>query len=472
MAVDSTHYEYDKYYPQWEKLRDTVAGQEAIHYKRKKYLPQLSGQTRDEYNAYLHRALFYGAMGRTVDGLTGMLFRKPPMMEMGTTLEEYAEDITLDGTSLLGFAEDLADEIVQIGRAGILVDHPSTADMQDIITIAEAERANLRPFLKMYVAEAICYWERTFVNNKKVLSQLRLKEKVKVEAEEFESEYVEQIRVLDLFNGVYRQRLYRKDDKKMEWVQFGGDVFPMVNSQTLDFIPFYFVGPRNNRPEVQKPPLIDLANANISHYKTTADLEHGAHFTALPTAVITGLNEETDSSYRIGSAAAWVFPNPDTKAEYLEFKGSGLESLEKRAAAKEQYMAFLGARMLAPDKRAAETAETAQIHRQGENSVLSSIAYSISDVLMMAIETLLFWAGRPDEEFVFKLNTDFMPAIMSAQDIQAVMQLWQSGGIAFDDLLYNLKRGEIVHEKRTSDEIRSEVEEDDPFQGQDLTGGE
>ena len=74
-------------------------------------------------------------------------------------------------------------------------------------------------------------------------------------------------------------------------------------------------------------------------------------------------------------------------------------------------MAFLGARMLAPEKRAAEAAETARIHRQGEISVLGRMSNIVSNQLTNAVKVMLAWAGiATAPEHKFRLNDDFLPA--------------------------------------------------------------
>lgn len=470
MAIDSEHPEYQARSEQWRKMRDVVAGQEAVHAATTNYLPRLSGQTDTEYKSYLKRAIFYAATSRTVDGLTGMVFRKPPQIEIPEGIRAHLDDITLDGISLQGFAENIVDDVIAVGRCGILVDHPTVGGDT---TRAQAEAANIRPFLKHYTAENIFNWKVEGRNNAQVLTQLRLWEIAPVNDGEFDTINRKQIRILDLdAAGQYRQRIFVENktaataDKK--WIQLGDDIYPLLNGAPLSFIPFYFVGVKNSSVKVEKPPLIDLANVNLSHYTSTADLEHGAHFTGLPTAVIIGHTETDDeksTEYRIGAATAWIFPNPETKVEYLEFQGQGLDALEKRIAKKEEQMAFLGARMLTPDKKGIESAETAQIHRMGEMSVLSSLAQSVSDSIEAALKFMTEWAGFPGD-VSFQLNRDFMASVMSPQELTALLQLWQAGGIAFEDLLENLKRGEIVRDERTGDDIRSEVEIQNPFQGE------
>ncbi len=470
MAIDSEHPEYTKRKPQWDKLRDCNEGQETIHSRGTKYLPKLSGQNDAEYKAYVNRALFYGATARTVDGLTGMVFRKAPVVQVPEGIAKMIEDVTLDGLGLVGFAEDVVEDVIQVGRAGILVDHPTAPAG---VTQAQAEALNIRPFLKHYDAESIFNWKTASVNNALILTQIRLWESVvTVGSNEFDIGERKQIRILDLNElGQYRQRVFV--EKKAigpngeKWEQQGPDIIPLKGGAPLTFIPFYFAGVKNGLPDAEKPPLIDLANANLSHYVSSADLEHGAHFTALPTAVITGHSDTieegvTPAEYRIGAANAWVLPNAETKVQYLEFQGQGLGALEKRIEKKEEYMAFLGARMLSPDKKAVETAETAQIHRAGESSVLASIAAAVSQVIEDAVRFMAEWAGM-NGDVVFKLNNDFAAIKMTAQELTALFQTYQGGGMAFADFLYNLKRGEIIQEDRTEEDIRSEIETSNPF---------
>ena len=474
MAIDSEHPDYTTRKVQWSRLRDCNEGQEAIHDAGVKYLPKLSGQSDAEYKAYKGRALFYGATARTIDGLTGMVFRKAPVVEVPAGLKDMINDVTLDGLDLTGFAEEVVEDVVEVGRCGILVDHPVAPAGT---TKAVAEKANIRPFLKHYDAEAIFNWKTASRNNALVLTQVRLWECAEIPGtNEFNSSERKQIRILDLNElGQYRQRVFVEkkvigaDGEKWELLP-NSEVIPLKNGAPLDFIPFYFVGVKNSLPDAEKPPLIDLANANLSHYVSTADLEHGAHFTGLPTAVITGHSDEVAEGvpapeYRIGSATAWVFPNPETNVKYLEFEGKGLDSLETRVQKKEEYMAALGARMLAPEKKAAEAADTANIHRSGETSVLASLAASASQTIEDALRFMAEWAGMSGT-VTFKLNTDFSAVRMSAQELTALFQTYQGGGMAFADFLWNLKKGEIIQEERTEDEIRSEIETANPFAGQ------
>jgi len=452
MAVDTTHPDYDAYMKEWKKCRDATLGQMAIHKGKQKYLPALHNQTTQEYKEYMERTLFYEATGRTVTALKGLIFDKPANV-VPNGMEEEIENVTMGNMSLQDFARDVVNEVMQVGRVGLLVDYPSidTSEM----TAAQVRELRLQPFIKMYKAEDIINWR----GDAGILTQVRLKENIEEQKDEFEYEAVEQIRVLELYEGQYRQRLFRKIKQangKEAWIQIS-EVYPVMNGSRLDYIPFTILSPVSLAPDVKTPPILGLVNVNLSHYRTTASLEHGAHFTALPTAVITGHNKgEGEDEFRIGSTTAWIFSNPNANAKYLEFEGQGLQSLKDMQADKEEKMASLGAQMLTPESRRNEAAETAAMRHQGENSILSDISKTVSDALNIALEIMGNWLNV--EPATIQLNTDFIPQAMSYNMLQSLMMAWQQGGISHQTLFENLKRGEVIDSQKEFDEEIDEIQ--------------
>ena len=85
----------------WEKCEDVREGQTAVHKAGNVYLPVLSGQSNSEYQAYKRRAVFYGAMSRTVDAFAGMIMRVPPSVDNPSP---YLDDVTGHDCSLSEFA--------------------------------------------------------------------------------------------------------------------------------------------------------------------------------------------------------------------------------------------------------------------------------------------------------------------------------------------------------------------------------
>lgn len=458
--VSTTHPQYDDALPLWQKCRDMVAGQEAVHAAGESYLPRLAEQSTKEYEAYKSRALVYNAAGRTLDGLTGLIFRRPPTIDVPDAADYMLTDVNTSGTPLLTFCEQVVDDLVAVGRVGLLADYPQTENPAR--TQAEEQAAGARPYITLYRAESIVNWRFERIGNRNQLSLVVLSE-MHDEPDEFEVRHIPQLRVLRLEDGAYRFELWRqrKDAAgRQSWVM-EVRVTPLMAGKPMDFVPFLICGPMGIDHRVRKSPLLDLVNVNLSHYMTTADYEHGLHFTGLPTPVITGHQAEDGAKFALGSSVVHVLPNADAKAFFLEFSGSGLEHLSTRLAEKEAMMASLGARMLAPEKRQAEAAETAAIHRSGENSVLASLAMAAGAAISTALTWCLRFAAIAQDAKV-ELNTDYLPAGMTAQEMTELVKAWQSGAISYSTMYDNLQRGEIARHGVTAEEEKALIEAEGP----------
>ena len=461
-TVETQHKDYQRMLPKWQRCRDCVSGQDAIHDAGETYLPRLTDQSDDDYKAYKNRAQFYNCFWRTVAALSGMMFRKNPIVKCSENIAEMLNDVNLSNITFDVFAYQIAIEIMTTGRVGVLIDYPN--QQVQGMTLAEASRLNLRPTMQQYRAETIINWRTARINNVNKLVLLVLTEDlVTIEGDGFVEKYETVYRVLDLVDdSKYRVRLFRVNDKK-ENEQIGDDLYPMMNGKNIDFIPFIFIGIDDTTPPVDEPPLIDLADVNIAHYRLDADHKHGLHFTGLPTPVISGYTPPEGSSLYIGSTAAWVFPDSNAKAEYLEFTGQGLAAIKEEKASLENQMAILGARLLASEKKATETAQTAQIHRAGESSVLSAIANTISSGLTWALNVFSKWGGS-NEECSVTLNQEFMPPELTSQELATWLQAWQQGAPGFSDegLFSLLQKRELIASGVTLEEEQERISSKEP----------
>ncbi|MDD5168546.1 MAG: DUF4055 domain-containing protein [Syntrophales bacterium] len=463
-GVGSQHPAFAAMSAQWKRCRDTVSGGDAVKAAKTLYLPKLHEQSDDEYAAYQGRALFYNATWRTIDGLTGMLFRKDPQVEVPTSIEPMLQDVTMSGKPMLIFTREVAHEIQTVGRVGLFVDRPATPT--EGMTEAQVQALNLRPFIQLYKAETIYNWKCAWVNNRYVLVEVRLSEDFALDpdpAKPFDNPKTEpRYRVLDLIpvNGAYTYRVRVFKVKDNEDIQLS-ESFPLMDGNPLDFIPFYFLGTEDMSPDVDEPPLIDLVDANLNHYRLDADYKHGLHFTGLPTPYVTGFRQTEENKnvkLYIGSTAAWTLSDPNSKAGFLEFTGQGLQAMEKGLDRLEQHMAILGARMLSPDRKMAEAAETAQIHRAGEQSVLAKVAGTMSMGLTVAMKTLTDWAGVDSKDVTVEINREFMPVLMDAQTLTALVMGWQSGAYSTESLFRKLQQGDVIADSVTFEEEQERID--------------
>ena len=457
MSVKSQHADYEDMATRWKQCRDSAEGEHAIHEAGELYLPKLSEEKPESYALRRSMTPWFNATWRTISGLRGMMFRKPPAIEVPTALDEAIKDIDLAGTTLQGLAQDVAIEALTVGRVGLLVDYPVEA--KPGMTKLDAERLKLRASIAMYKTESIINWREKRVNGSAVLSMVVLKENAELPADnEFEIIIEERYRVLDLVDGKYRQRVF-KVDKSGRDEQIGDDMFPLMGNKPLDYIPFVFIGVDCVGPKVEAPPLIDLVTMNFKHYGQATSYERGCFFSGLPSLFISG-HGDPDTKIYIGGSMANILPQPDSKAYFVEVQ-SEFNALRTNLLDKQQAMAVLGARMLESQKAGVESGDAIARRQTGEESLLSCMSQTISMGVTVALKWLAAWEGVEGEVKV-ELNRDFLPASMDAQTLTAMVSTWQSGGISYETLFHNLKAGEIIEEGVTMEQEQGRISEAAP----------
>lgn len=445
MPVNTEHTLYKDHLPEWTKYRDFIAGSKYVKDKGPIYLPRLEGSDNDNsvYEAYKKRTLFYAGAARSTDGLLGSIFRKKPIVSPDT--DEVTKNITPDGLNLEEFSKFVTTEVIVTGRMGILVDKNS-GDNSEI------------PKLIPYVTESIINWRM----DQTQLTLVVLQEEIEVEgSDKYDTEIRLQFRTLELIDGIYHQSIHVIDKETGSEMMIQEPFAPTRFGKPFTEIPFYPISPVDNSIDIKKSPIADIVEVNLSHYQVSADLSHGLHFTGLPNVVITGTSGLKDTHgnpmvYKIGSPTAWVFPEPEAKAYYLEFKGTGLKSLEVALAQRESLMAVLGARLLTGDSKNVEAFETHQLKRQGEVSILSAISMSVSAQITKALIFRALWAGE-DENIRFELNRDYNVSKLTPEEIISLVKTWQVEVISDDDLAFNLKQGEVLSPTTTLEQARSQI---------------
>lgn len=468
--VNQTHEKYDYFIGTWQKNRDAAAGQKAIKARGTTYLPKLSGHNdpvdgQPKYDVYKEYALWYSATGRTVDGLHGLIFRKPPQIEYPESIKDGSEfirdDLTLNGKSITEILQEIVTEVIIVNRVGIMIDIPTITpglvDEKGMVTVATLEKENIRPYVSIYEAEDIINWSHSRVNNKWVLSKVVLKEILweQNEDDEFKIEKIEQYRVLDLApmeegsnNVYYRQRVYKSNRKVLDKGESPLDdpvdeFFPRVNGENLDYIPFFIVSAKGEDWDIDYSIINGLSDVNIAHYRNSANYENGLMWTGNPTPVLSGYPEDKEE-VKLGSTEALIL-SIGGDAKFLEFTGTGLSEIRQAMEKKEGIMAALGARIIAAEKRQVEAAETAEIHRAGENGVLANVANSVSIVMSKVLGIISEWSlMNAADQISIELNTDYIPTGMDPQMLSSLVQAVQSGAISPQTFFYNLQKGELI----------------------------
>lgn len=358
------HPEYLYWRSEWQKLRDCISGEREIKRKGERYLKPMKGSDAEDYKEYLDRSTYYNMTAQTLNGMLGQVFRRDPQIRnLPTKFKNAVRKFGKDGSSHVAFTKGTVGEQLGVGRIGILVDAPATTTVDPT------------SFAVAYTAENILDWDMTtddwgmYVPSRVLLREFerqsaaqlmatvaapakrgartqRVKPQSPALATSPAYQYQTVYRELTLephpdypdYDVVYVQRVYL-DDPTSQPKQV---IVPNVRGTPLTFIPFQFKGSNSITADIEKPPLLDIADLNLSHFRTYAELELGRTYTALPTYYAQVRDGQGASEYHIGPNRVWEV-GEDQVPGILEYKGEGLKALETALATKEQQIAAKGA---------------------------------------------------------------------------------------------------------------------------------
>tara|TARA_R110002124_G_scaffold76390_1_gene204704 strand:- start:958 stop:2268 length:1311 start_codon:yes stop_codon:yes gene_type:complete len=433
MGIESKHPLYLETENKWTRVRDSFLGSDKVKSQGEVYLPKLSSQDKDQYTSYVMRAMYVNAIKNTVQGLVGAVMRIDPVIKAPDRILELTQDITGTGVSLNDFISNMLSEQLLMGRQGILID-----------------RTEDRAYLSGYTTEQMTNWMDGVI----VLKETYVSHDIN---DVYDMTYEVQYRELMIDeDGKYLVRIWRENTGWNVW----NEIYPTKVGQALDVIPFVALSGNELNLNPTQPPLLSLVDTNLSMYRTSADLEHGRHFTALPTPYVTGI--DGDSELKIGSGSAWILPDSSSKAGYLEFTGQGLQALEKAVEEKRSIMASLGASLLQTEKSGVESAEAVRLRQNSETSVLVGAVLSVQEGIAKALSFMAEWEGVSGDIEV-ELNTDFSDTKISAQDLTALMGAWQSGGISHETFLHNMKKGEVLPNDVSVEDEKDRIDMQNPM---------
>ena len=424
------HPDYAGYEKKWVRIRDCIEGSDAVKARRTAYLPKLTGQSTDEYNAYLTRALFVSFTDKTLKGLVGLMTEREPNIEAPDEMKPYFEDTDNQGTSFFELLRWVTEEVVAMGRAGLLIDFP-----------IEGGRAYTVP----YTAENIINWNTDpLLRNLNMLVLQEQKYWPQPNTAHFISRYIE-YRLLGISQeGYYEGEVWRRSatDMSLGSLRKQAIIEPTVRGDPIDIIPFTFITSEGISTDLVKPPMLDIVDVNLSHFRTSADLEHGRHFTALPVPVVTGV--DSDTPLRVGSEQAWVLPPHTAKAFYLEFTGQGLQSLEGALKEKADQMAIFSTRMMDNSSRGSESPDNVRIRHSSDAANMTRVAETIENAFNRHYNLIKEMEGIPGPPVKITLNKHFLDPRMPAAELREVVKAFTDGAINEETLIFNLTRGDIM----------------------------
>lgn len=451
--VNFTKKELINKFKSYKRIRDALLGQDAIKDAGECYLPMPKtsfnpSENIENYKKYKERAVFYNATSRTLSGLVGQVFQKPIQYDLDASFQFIIEDADGAGLSLEQHAKGTLCDVVSLGRAGLLVDAPVIED-GTVVTQEDIENGLIRPRIIKYSPEQIINWRETVVGGKTILTKIVLEESHVVEDDGFE--YLEEPRWREIAldeTGVVYVQLWKKEENEDGFIE-DGEVKILIdkNSNPITEIPFTFVGVLNNDSKVDHPPLDDIAQLNISHYRDSADYQQSCFLVGQPTPIFTGItNEWADKHLKdpimLGSSNAVSLP-VGAGATLLQAQANSqpFESMKH----KEDQMKSLGAKLIDPGS-VQRTATEVEIEETSEASTLSSAAKNVSEAYEKSVYFCSLFIG-PDlimENINISLNSEFQTIGLSATERAEVISAGQANILTREEVRDVYKRKGIA----------------------------
>ena len=419
----------------WSVMAAVTKGTNYIRDMAETYLPQEPREDDDAYETRVDRSVLSPYTSRLIETAAGAILRKPIHIEGDPYWLQLAQNIDGIGSNINEYARRALVSSLTYGHSAILVDYPAAMGARNL---AEERAQGRRPYFVHIDAPQIWGWRKESTTNR--LTQVRIHDYSVRPLNEFGEEQIEEMRVI--YPGRYD--LYTLGQELVEFTETGG--------YSLDEIPLVPIYSNRRGVLVSQPPLLDIANLNITHYQRQADLIHALHIAAMPTLVLEGWDDTTGSA-TMGVNYA-IAMQPGNKAYYVQADATSFDAQMQELQSLEGQMSTLGVTKLFGQKFVAESAEAKRIDQAQSNSVLSIISQELESALNQAFAFAAQYVGIEPPEITIDRDFDYYRLI--GQDVSVLAQLNQMGKISDAMLLEVLRRGEVLPDNiNIEDEIEA-----------------
>ncbi|ALU60888.1 hypothetical protein ACA40_13845 [Pseudomonas syringae pv. lapsa] len=457
MPVQSTNPEYDAHIDEWCMMDDALEGEEAIK-RRDRNLPKPSGMVEAEkldavanrylYDNYRARAQYEHWVRDSLRSMMGLVSRLIPEVKLPSGMAGVAENATADGFDLNQLFMRIVRQTISHGRVPLVVNVDDSGS----------------PYFSTYTTRNAINWDTADQGGRQDLVLSVFREFRKKGGDRYSHECETVYREFFMQDGVCYTSVRNEGGDIVEEERPLG-TFGSGNRlvRGLPYLPVIYCGSTDNSPDVDEIPLLTMARAALKSYQLSADYFSSLHQTSHPQPWVSGLDETVELSVT-GPSAAWDL-GPNGKAEYLEFKGTGIEA--NRQAMSDQKGAALEAGAKVMDVGGTESGEARKTRQNDQHATLHSIVTTAAAGIEQGLRYAAEWLGFKPDEVTFKVDPEFVVPEAEAQQILAQLQLWQNGIIAKTDLRNNLRRGAVISLDRSNEDIDEELAMEPPVGGSD-----
>lgn len=390
----------------------------------KTYLPKWSGETDAGYKARLAQTAFANMFAPVVDGLAGMITRKPATI----TGYDNTDNIDLSYNSLSSFIKQSIKKSITNGIHFVG---------------AETNTTENRAYLKGYEYKDLY----SYIIENDVLQQIVFKEVVEVKDGEFGLKNQERYVVFKIGGG---DVWYAQND--------GGELTKDVSltwSNSLKEIPVLsIVTGKVLSPFEVMPKLLDIANLNKVHLNLETNLANVLGVIGNPVPMFFG--RTTEAQVTIGVKDALVFDDKQTQgASYLEPEAKGVSKIqEKIKATEEQIDKLTFSILLNTDSK---TVVDAQENQSKNTSFLTDVANEVENKFTKLLQLMAELENKNvASDATFEMQKDFDATLV---DMEIAFKALQAGNMSQATFYEIMKTGKLPKDFDVADE-KEKIESD------------
>ncbi len=408
-----------------------------------KWLPKHPVEETDDWDYRLKTARLRNYFRRTVHIMAGKMFAKPFQVEKPIpVIQDIIWDVDREGTDIQAFSRDLL--IDALGNAGLslfLVDRdrdvPNTAK-------ADQQRRTAPYWVNVPVTDLISL-RSGVVSGERVITHLRFYRQIERPINEFESEFVNQIKVIEPDSWrIYESRKVPRTSRTIWTVIDEGS--NTIGRVTL--VPVYL----NRMGFFQgENPLADLADMNLEHFQLRSEQRRILQVNSFP--MLVALNYDGDlQDIKVGPNRVTGIKGNDkanVDLKFVESQGHHLEAGRNEINDLVDQMRAFGAQFDKPGEvGTVESASGRVIDAKEATSVLQLWALSLKDSVELGLYyTDLYLGGDGSMARVGRVDMalDFSH-ILSDNDLELLMKVRQMGDLTRDTMWRVMRQNSLLPE--------------------------
>lgn len=429
----------------WLLIRDLMGGTRVMQDAGTRWLPQWPKESGSRYGIRVGESILFNGHRRTIETLTGKVFREPIAVneDVPDSTKPLLENVDLTGRDLDTFCHAWFKDGLSLGLSHVLVDK-STAEAG---TNAEAKAAGIRPYWNHIPAENLIFWRLMLIGGRNILVEIRILETTLEPDGEWAEKPVERIRRLQLQQLDERSEpvvvwsLYRKTERA-SGENVDGWIIEDTGITEMPEIPLVTFYSGRISMMFARPPLLDQAWLNLSHWRSSSLQRHVLNLGRRPALYFLGFNEEEISSVEIGPYSGIVSSNTNAKVGFAEIEGASIAAGRQELQDIKEEMAVHGVDMLVK-KPAQQTAEESRNKQIDSDSQLGAIANNHEDAINNALRFTAMLNGETEGGSVSVPST-FGIDSGTTQEINAIIKSREMRQITWSLFMNSLKDKGVI----------------------------